>query len=92
MSEIELAARLNRIEEALQRLLHQQASQDYYSTGDVARQLGKAEFTVREWCRLGRVRAEKRSCGRGNAQEWMISNTELQRIRSEGLLPEPRRV
>ncbi len=91
MSRIELAARLNRIEEALQRLLQQQASQDYYSTADIARLLGRAEFTVREWCRLGRVRAEKRSCGRGNTQEWMISNTELQRIRSEGLLPESRR-
>lgn len=87
MSELDLAVRLHRIEEALQRLLQQQASQDYYSTTDVARLLGKAEFTVREWCRLGRVRATKRSCGRGNVQEWMIAHAELERIRSEGLLP-----
>ncbi len=40
--------------------------QDKYSTAGAAKVLGKSEFTVREWCRLGRVRAEKRPCGRGH--------------------------
>ena len=75
------------IEAKLDALVEQKQPQDGYSTSDVARILHKAEFTVREWCRLGRVNAQKRSCGRGNTREWMISHTELQRIQSEGLLP-----
>ena len=57
----ELIHRLERIEEALRLLTQQKVVQEFYSTGAVARILGKAEFTVREWCRLGRIRAEKRS-------------------------------
>lgn len=87
MSELQLHERLSRIEEALQMLLQQRVEQSYYSTADAAKLLGKAEFTVREWCRHGRVRAEKRSCGRGSSREWMISHNELQRIQAEGLLP-----
>lgn len=87
MSELQLAERLNRIEEALRILLQQRIEQSFYSTADAAKILGKAEFTVREWCRHGRIRAEKRSCGRGNSKEWMISHEELERIQSEGLLP-----
>lgn len=82
--------RLERMEEALQMLLKDRVCQDFYSTDDVATIMRKAPFTVREWCRLGRIRAEKRPCGRGNTKEWMISHDELQRIQSEGLLPEHR--
>lgn len=87
MHELEtLAVRLERIEESLRLLLKERVEQRFYSTSDVAKILGKAEFTVREWCRNRRVRAQKRSCGRGNSKEWMIAHEELERIRSEGLL------
>lgn len=86
MSNHEVLERLERIEGVLQELVQKRTVQDYYSTADVARILSKAEFTVREWCRLGRVQAEKRPCGRGNSQEWMISQNELNRIQCEGLL------
>ena len=78
--------RLDRIEHKLDQLTADRTPQDYYSTTQVAKLLGKAEFTVREWCRLGRVHAAKRPCGRGNSQEWMLSASEVGRIRSEGLL------
>lgn len=73
--------------------LHQLAmdetpKKEWYGVGEVAAILGKAEFTVREWCRLGRVKAAKRDCGRGNSQEWIVSHAELLRIQNEGLLPE----
>ena len=79
--------RLDRIEELLLTLVGQKQQKDYYSTAEVAEILDRAEFTVREWCRLGRIWAEKRASGRGRSKEWMISYEELQRIRNEGLLP-----
>ena len=79
-------SRLERIEESLRLLLKERITKKYYSTSDVAKILGKAEFTVREWCRNFRVKAEKRSCGRGHSKEWMISHEELERIQAEGLL------
>lgn len=81
-----LIERLGRIEEKLQLLLQQRIVQKFYSTADVAKLLNKAEFTVREWCRLRRIRAEKRPCGRGHSLEWMISHEELDRLKAEGLL------
>jgi hypothetical protein len=82
--------RLTRIEEALQLLVQQKTIKDWYTTAEIAESLQRAEWTVREWCRTGRVNAEKRLCGRGNSLEWIISHGELQRIRNEGLLPDPR--
>ena len=82
-----LFEKLTRIEEKLDALLSEAVPQDHYSVADVARFAGRAEFTVRQWCLQGRIRAEKRACGRGLTREWMISREELQRWRSEGLLP-----
>jgi hypothetical protein len=79
--------RIDRIEAALDRLAQQQTIKDWYSTVEVASILRRAEFTVREWCRLGRVRATKRATGRGLSREWIVSHAELTRIRNEGLLP-----
>lgn len=86
----ELVERLARIESILAELVAQRAVKEWYSTSELAAMLQRAEFTVREWCRLGRIRAVKRQCGRGAAGEWMISHAELVRTRNEGLLPECR--
>jgi hypothetical protein len=83
----QLLNRLDRIESTLSQLLQRNTMKDYYTTAEVAKILCKAEFTVREWCRLGRVYAEKRQTGRGRTKEWMVSHQELTRIRNEGLLP-----
>ena len=60
---------------------------EWYTTEEAARILNRAPWTVRQWCRMKRVIARKRQCGRGLASEWIISRDELQRIRNEGLLP-----
>lgn len=86
----EVLTRLAAIESLLATLVEQKAVKDWYSTAEVAAILCRAEFTVREWCRLGRVRAEKKKCGRGPASEWIISHAELTRVRNEGLLPDSR--
>ncbi len=65
----------------------QQTIREWYSTDQVAQIVGKSEFTVREWARLGRIRAEKRRSGRGAHASWAISHAELLRLQREGLLP-----
>lgn len=62
------------------------AVKEYYTTLEVARILQKKPYTVREWCRLGRVNAQKAFSGRGLDDEWRISHEELVRIQNEGLL------
>ena len=84
----ELLGRLSRIESALQQLLRQKTIKAWYTTEEVAEIVGKAPFTVREWCRHGRVNATKCDCGRGSSKEWIISRDELMRIQTEGLLPD----
>lgn len=81
--------RLAAIEAALCALVSEKMTKEWYSTSEVAELLDRAEFTVREWCRLGRVRAEKKKSGRGSAGEWIIRHEELTRVRNEGLLPDP---
>lgn len=79
--------RLARIESMLTSLVDQQTIREWYSTLQVAQRLGKSEFTVREWARLGRIRAVKRKSGRGAYASWAISHDELLRLEREGLLP-----
>jgi len=83
----DLAQRLERIEAALSSLVERQTVKDWYSTEEAAHSLGLAEFTVRNYCRLGRINAQKRRSGRGSFCSWAISHDELQRVRREGLLP-----
>jgi hypothetical protein len=83
----DVVSRLDRLEQTLELLVGQRQVKEQYCTAEVAEILGKAEFTVREWCRLGRVRARKRRCGRGPAGEWTIAHDELVRIQNHGLLP-----
>jgi excisionase family DNA binding protein len=90
MTTEELDARLRDIAQKLDRLLGAQIVRDYYTTAQAAEVLGLAEFTVREWCRHGRIKGEKRKSGRGAHYQWVISRAELQRYEREGLLP-PRR-
>ncbi len=82
--------RLDKIEELLLVLVERQQVRDWYTTEQVAQLVKKAEFTVREWCRLGRIRAEKRHSGRGAHPAWVVSHQELLRYQREGLLPDLR--
>jgi hypothetical protein len=79
--------RLEKLEAMIGVLVERQAVREYYSTHEFALVVGKAEFTVREWCRHGRIRAEKRMSGRGAYPAWAISHDEFLRYQREGLLP-----
>jgi hypothetical protein len=82
-----LEERLEKIEAMLVVLVERQQVREWYSVEEFARIVGRAEFTCREWCRHGRVRAEKRNSGRGAFPAWVISHQELLRYQREGLLP-----
>jgi hypothetical protein len=79
--------RLETIEAMLRALVERQQTREYYSVEEFARIVGRAEFTVREWCRLGRIHADKKDSGRGAHASWVISHEELLRFQREGLIP-----
>ncbi len=79
--------RLEKIEAMLAVLVGRQQAREWYSVEEFARIVGRAEFTCREWCRHGRLRAEKRLSGRGAFPAWCISHQEMLRYQREGLLP-----
>ena len=85
--ETSVIQRLDRIKSVLKALLEREMVKDWYPVDEFARLVSKAEFTCREWCRLGRIRAEKKGSGRGKHQSWVVSHDELLRYRREGLLP-----
>lgn len=90
MSQDEIAAIIERLERIEDLIVRGRAAKEWYTTAEAGAILRRSGYTVREWCRLGRIRAAKRACGRGRAKEWMISHAELTRLRDEGLLPDPR--
>jgi len=79
--------RLDKIEAMLTVLVERQQLREWYSVEEFARIVGRAEFTCREWCRHGRIRAEKKDSGRGAHPAWTISHKELLRYQREGLFP-----
>lgn len=83
--------KLERLEAMVAILVDRATVREWYSTDEFAQFVGKAEFTVREWCRHGRIHAEKRMSGRGAFPAWVISHQELLRYQREGLLPLRRR-
>jgi hypothetical protein len=82
----EILMRLERLEAMLTILVERRQGREWYTTDDFARIVGKAEFTVREWCRRGRIHAEKKDSGRGAYASWVIPHAELLRFQREGLL------
>jgi hypothetical protein len=82
-----LEDRLANIENLLLVLVERQQPKEWYEVEEFARIVCKAPFTCREWCRQGRIHAEKRRSGRGAYPQWVISHIELERYQREGLIP-----
>lgn len=79
--------RLARIENLLLALMPQAAGRSWYSVDEFARIVGRSAFTCRQWCRLGRIAAQKKASGRGAHMSWAISHEEFLRYQREGLRP-----
>jgi len=86
-----LEDRLTRIEAMLSVLVQGQQTREWYSIEEFARLVGRSEFTCRQRCRLGRIAARKKACGRGAHAFWAIAHSELERFQREGLLPAKQR-
>jgi len=82
-----LEERLESIEALLIVLVERQKVKDFYEIEEFAKLVGKSCFTCREWCRLGRIRADKKLSGRGAYARWVVAHAELLRYQKEGLLP-----
>jgi hypothetical protein len=82
--------RLEKIEAMLVVLVERQTVKDFYEIEEFAKLVGKSEFTVREWARLARIKAEKKLSGRGAYARWVVSHAEWLRYQREGLLPDRR--
>ena len=80
-----LEERLMKIEAMLAVLVEGQQVRQWYSVEQFARIVGRSAFTCREWCRRGRILAEKKNSGRGAHASWAISHDELLRYQREGL-------
>src|SRR5262249_6256456 len=78
--------RLEKIEALLTALVERQTVKDFYEIEEFAKLVGKSCFTCREWCRLGRIRADKKLSGRGAYARWVVPHAELLRVQREGLL------
>ena len=87
-----LTARLSGIEAMLAQILEflaaPKVAREWFTVEEVAATLNKTPYTVREWCREGRINATKRLEKRGGSELWSISVDEITRIRNEGLLPQ----
>jgi hypothetical protein len=81
-----LEQRLENIEAMLAVLVERQQVREWYSAEEFARIVGRAAFTVREWCRNARINADKKESGRGAHASWTIPQSELLRFQREGLL------
>jgi hypothetical protein len=79
--------RLEELRSLVVLLVERQQVREYYSVEEFARIVGRAAFTVREWCRNSRINAEKKESGRGAFLSWRISHAALLRFQREGLIP-----
>lgn len=79
--------RLDKIEAMLLILIDRQTIKPFYEIEEFAKLVGRSCFTCREWCRHGRIRADKKLSGRGAYARWVVSQDELLRYQKEGLLP-----
>lgn len=82
-----LSERLDRIETMLVTLVERATIKEHYEIEEFARLVGREPFTCREWARLGRINAAKKSSGRGPHARWTVSHEELLRYQRSGLLP-----
>jgi hypothetical protein len=82
--ETKLLERLKRIEQAIEILVREKSTKEYYSVADISSRMERSEYTVRIWCAEGRVAAIKNKFGH---REWRVPHAEFERLRNFGIRP-----
>ena len=52
----------------------------WYTVAEFAERAEKAPYTVRQWCNVGKLNAERTDGGAGGQGEWRISHEEYERV------------
>ncbi len=78
---------LSALSSMVRQLLDRAIVKSHYSVEEFSGLVGKAEYTVRQWCNLGRINAEKSMTQSGSTTRWVISRAEYERYSREGLMP-----
>ena len=87
----EIACSLVEIKQLIKTLSTKNQDKKWYTVQEFASRVGRESYTVREWCRMGRIRAQKKQSGRGSCESWVIRRQELDRYERLGLLrPNPK--
>lgn len=82
--------RVLNIEAMLKRIVEQRQVTGDFTVAEFAEAVGRRPYTVREWCRLGRINARKApGAKKGDEEGWRIPHAEYERYRNDGLLPLP---
>jgi hypothetical protein len=83
--------RIDQIDAKLDRVLDllrdRSEVRQHFSVEECAPKLNKSAYTIREWCRMGRINAFKCNDKRGDSAAWRVSAEEISRILDFGLLP-----
>lgn len=78
---------MRRSETLLNDLASSDVVREWYTVQQLAERLERSAYTIAEWCRDGRIRAERCRSGHGPHKSWRVSHEELRRYEREGLLP-----
>lgn len=62
---------------------------EHFTVKEAAAELGKTAYTVREWCRFGRIKAEVLQGPVKRDDKFLIHRDEISRYRRDGLRPPP---
>jgi hypothetical protein len=79
---LDVLCRFDRMEKQFAKSLEKES----YTTQEAGERLSRSEYTVRQWCNKGQVRATKIR-GKGRRGEWRVPHDEYLRIQSEGPSP-----
>ena len=75
------------LEDMFRQMNQHKVVKESYTIDEVAKRLGRSEWTVRQWCNKGQVPDSVKVPGKGRTGEWRIPHEAVTRLESQGPLP-----